>query len=370
MDAAKLGLRPAERWLAEALDGSAEALELLARRDDGELARRHRAGPALALRTVARALTTPASWHRDLLGAAVSHLQACTTVEETGASLAAAGVDWVPFKGYDMATRFYAEAEERPASDVDLLIPPARLSAAREALTADGWQPLYTGRRNEAFLAEEGYAWLARKPGRTLLEVHFRLWGMAPEGLAAAVFERSRPDPDLPPGGRRLRPADAYLVAAVHTWLTPPPRPLVSWWDLARIADKLSEDEVDDAVDAARRWGLALPVALAAEISAGLWRRGGCREIARRLAADLRPLERRTASRARRRGLTDLTLARLQAARLLSGRRSRQGWLAVWRRVWAHPGIVERSTPDEWPWIRRRLAFLIRRYRASPPRHS
>jgi len=361
MDVENLGLTPAERRLAEALDGSDEALEALARRDDGgDLARRHRAGPALALRTVARALTTPTSWHRDLLAAAMRHLQARATVEEAGERLAAAGVEWVPFKGYDMATRFYAAAEERPATDVDLLILPARLAAAREALAADGWQPLFTGRRYEDFLAEESYAWLARKADRTLIEVHYRLWGMAPEGLAEALFERSRPDPGLPPGGGRLRPADAYFVAAVHTWLTPPPRPLTSWWDLAQVSAGLTAQEVDDVVDAAREWDLALPVALAAEISADLWRRDGCRAIASRLAASLRPVERRVASRARRRGLTGLTLARLQAARLLSGRRSRQGWLTVWRRVWAHPGVVERSTPAEWPWIRRRLVSLGR----------
>lgn len=361
MEAENLGLTPTEQWLAEALAGSREALETLARRDeDGELARRHRAGPALALRTVARSLTTPASWHRDLLAAAVNHLQARTTVEEVGASLAAAGVEWVPFKGYDMATRFYAEAEERPATDVDFLISPEHLAAAREALTADGWQPLYTGRRYEDFLAEEGYAWLARKASQTLIEVHFRLWGMTPEGLAESLFERSRPDPDLPRGGRRLRPADAYLVAAVHTWLTPPPRPLTSWWDLARISEKLTEGEVDDVAGAAGEWDLGLPVALAAEVSAALWGQAGCGSIGRRLAAGLRPAERWLAARARRKGHVGLTLARLQAARLLAGRRSRQGWLTVWRRVWAHPGVVERSTPEDWPWIRRRLVSLAR----------
>lgn len=361
MEDAALGLTREDRWLADALAGRVEALGRLAAHDaDGAFARRHRAGAALRLRAARHGLEAPAPWHRELVAAAARHLSLTAAVEEIGGLLAAAGVEWVPLKGFDLATRVYASPEERPTADVDLLIPSAGLEGALRALEADGWKGLFPGPRNRDFLADEGYAWLARKTGRGLLELHFRLWGLVPEGWSAELFERSRRDPALPPGGRRLTLADAYLVAAVHTWLDPPPRPLVAWWDLERITRRWSSEEAEDAVAGARAWDLQLPVALASRSAAGLWGAEGCRRIAERLETDLRLTERLALKRACRRGLTTLPLPSLQMARLLAGRRSRQSWRGAFRRLWAHPGIVERATPEAWPWWRRRLAYQLR----------
>ncbi len=359
-DRTRLGLTGAERRLALALDGDPQALETLAA-DDAEsaLARHHRIGGALYLRARRFGLETPAvaAWHRLTLAVAAHHLRLQAMVEEVAGRLTDAGVTWLPLKGYDLATRLYDAPEERPTGDLDLLIPPERLDDAVRALRADGWQALYQGPRNRSFLAEEGYAWMAVKAPHPLLEVHFRLWGMVPEHFETAIFERSRPDPALPAGGRRLTLADAYLVAAVHTWLSP--RYLVAWWDLARLSERLTPEEIGDVVRQAEAWDLQLPVMLAAEVSAALWGRQGCRTIHRRLAGELRLPERWLAARARR-SLTTLSLASLQAARLLAGRRSRQRLKGPWRRIWPHPGIVERATPDEWPWLARRLWFQIR----------
>ena len=358
-DRRRLGLTPAERRLALALGGDDRALEELAAEDSGELARRHRAGGALYLRARRLGLDTAAvsAWRRQTLAAAAHHLRLRATVEEVAGHLAAAGVDWLPLKGYDLATRLYAAPEERPTGDVDLMIPPARLDDAVRALSAAGWSALYPGPRNRAFLVEEGYAWMAVKAQQPLLEVHFRLWGLVPERFESAVFERSRPDPSLPAGGRRLTFADAYLLAAVHVWLSP--RYLTSWWELARLSARLAPEERDEVAREAKAWDLQLPVMLASEVAAALWGEPGCRLIGRRLAADLRRPERFLAARARR--LTALSLASLQAARLLAGRRSRQRLKGPWRRIWPHPGIVERSTPEAWPWPVRRLWFQILR---------
>ncbi len=360
-DRVDLGLTPAELRLARALDGDGEALEELARSDPGgELAGEHRTGGALYLRARRRGLDTPAvaAWHRQTLSIAAHHLQLQATVTEVAGRLSEAGVEWLPLKGYDLATRLYDEPEERPTGDLDLLIRPSRLDDARRALRADGWRGLYQGPRNTRFLEQEGYAWMAVKEPHPLLEIHFRLWGLAPDGFAPALFERSRPDPSLAPGGRRLTFSDAYLVAAVHAWLSP--RYLIAWWELARLAERLEPEAIDVAIREAGAWDLQLPVALSAGISATLWRRPGCLEIARRLGRDLRPPERLLAARARRRPAA-LSLAGLQAARLLAGRRSRMGLKGPWRRLWPHPGIVERATPDSWPWLARRLWYQVRR---------
>ncbi len=358
-DRVRLGLTAAEWRLARALESDEQALTELAAKDSGELARQHRAGGALYLRARALGLETPAvdAWRQQTLAAAAHHLQLLAMATEVAGTLSEAGVEWLPLKGFDLATRLYDAPEERPTGDLDLLIPPARLDDAVDALRATGWGALYQGSRNRAFLAEEGYAWMAVKAPYPLLEVHFRLWGVVPEGFEIALFERSRPDQALPTGGRRLTLADAYLVAAVHAWLSP--RYLVAWWDLARISERLAPGEIDDVVREAKAWDLHLPVTLAAEVSATIWQHQGCRAIQRQLSPTLRFPERLLAARARRR-LTALSLSGLQAARLLAGRRSRMRFKAPWRRVWPHAGIVERSTPEEWPWLARRLWFQIR----------
>ena len=359
-ETAGLGLTPAERRLARALCGDGEALEALAVTEDSvELATRHRAGGALYLRAHARALESPVvdAWHRQTLAIAAHHLQLQATAAQVSAHLAEAGVEWLPFKGYDLAHRIYQVPEERPTGDLDLLVAPADLERARDVLRADGWRDLYRGPRNRAFLAEEGYTWMAVKESHPLLEVHFRLWGLVPTAFSGALFERSRPDESLGKSGRRLTLSDAYLVAAVHVWLSP--RYLITWWELARLTDQMTPEEIDAVVLEACRWDLQLPVALASEVSAALWGQPGCRQIRDRLIQDLRPPERWLAGRTRRR-LTTLPLAGLQTARLLSGRRSRQRFKGPWRRIWPHPGIVERSTPEGWPWIARRLWFQAR----------
>ncbi len=358
---AELGLTAAERRLAATLGGDGRALDELAASDrGGELAARHRASGALYLRARRRGLDTPAvaAWRRQTLRVAAHHLRLTATAAEVAGRLDDAGIEWTPLKGYDLATRLYDAPEERATGDLDLLIRPQRLDDARRVLRAAGWRDLYAGPRNRVFLAEEGYAWMAVKDLHPLLEIHFRLWGLVPDGFAAALFERSVPDPSLPPGGRRLSFADAYLIAAVHAWLSP--RYLTAWWELARLAERLSPAQVEDLIRDASAWDLQLPVALSARISAALWHRPPCREIRRRLAGDLRAPERLLAARARHRP-TALSLASLQAARLLAGRSSRMRLKGPWRRIWPHPGIVERATPEDWPWIARRLWYQIRR---------
>lgn len=358
-DQTRLGLTPEEWRLARALGGDAQALEKLAAEDSGDLARRHRVSGTLYLRARRLGLQTPAvsAWRRQTLAVAAQHLQLQAMAREVADCLAEAGAEWLPLKGWDLATRLYEAPEERPTGDLDLLISPERLDDAVRALTAAGWCALYQGPRNRVFLAEEGYAWMAVKAQLPLLEIHFRLWGLVPERFGSALFERSRPDATLPTGGRRLSFADAYLVAAVHAWLSP--RYLVAWWELARLAERLTPEQIEGVVSEACSWDLQLPVMLAAEVSATLWGEPGCQKIHRDLAGELRLTERLLATRARRR-LTALSLASLQMARLLAGRRSRQRLKGPWRRVWPHPGIVERSTPEDWPWLARRLWFQAR----------
>jgi hypothetical protein len=265
----------------------------------------------------------------------------------------------VPIKGCDVGARVYEHPEERPVGDVDLLVAEADFPRARDALTASGWRPFFAGERAERYLREEGYAWAATDAAGLLLEVHVRLWGLVPAGLASALLAAALPDPALGSTGRRLPLAGAWLLAAVHAWLNPPPRPLLSWWDLERLA-AADPGIVDEAVRLAEAWDLQLPAGLAAAQAAELWGSEPNREIADRLLARLYLPERLAGRRGEAASLKAIVLARL-----LSGRASRAGWRSLPRQVWAHPGVVEQETPPDRSWPARRLSHVLRALRLA-----
>ncbi len=346
--------------LAAALSEDRDALAgLAADPAAAELARIHRVGPALALRARRLGIDGPAaqSWHRALIAVAAHRLHVEDRLGTVGAALGEAGVPWLPLKGCDLGARVYRQPEERPVGDIDLLVPRADLPRVQAALRAIGWRGLAESPRMERYLRDEGYAWQAQDAAGMLLEIHVRLWGIVPAGLGAALLAAAVPDPGLGSSGRRLPLAHAWLVAAVHSWLNPPPRPLLSWWDLERIA-AAEPQMADQAARLAEDWDLQLPAGLAAAQVAALWPSTPNRTIADRLLGGLRPLERLAVRRGEAVGLRAIVLARL-----LSGRASRAGWRSLPRQVWAHPGIVEQETQAGQSWPARRLAHVLRALR-------
>lgn len=352
--------------LAAALAGDPDALAALAADPAAaELARIHRVGPALSLRARRLGIGGPAaeSWHRALIAVAAHRLHVEDRLGAVGAALGQAGVPWLPLKGCDLGARVYRHPEERPVGDIDMLVPRAELPRVQAALRAAGWRGLAEGPRMERYLRDEGYAWQAQDSAGLLLEVHVRLWGIVPAGLGAALLAAAVSDPALGPSGRRLPLAHAWLVAAVHSWLNPPPRPLLAWWDLERIAaaEPAMADLAENAARLAEAWDLQLPAGLAAAQVVQLWPSPPNRAIADRLLGGLRPLERLAARRGGAVGLKSIVLARL-----LSGRASRAGWRSLPRQVWAHPGIVEQETPAGWSWPARRTVHVLRALRRQP----
>ena len=346
--------------LAAALAGDPDALAILAADPAAvELARVHRVGPALSLRARRLGIDGHAaqSWHRALIAVAAHRLHIEGRLGSVGATLGEAGVPWLPLKGCDLGARVYRHPEERPVGDIDVLVPRAELPRVQAALRAIGWRGLAESPRMERYLRDEGYAWQAQDAAGVLLEVHIRLWGIVPAGLGAALLAAALPDPALGPCGRRLPLAHAWLVAAVHSWLNPPPRPLLSWWDLERIA-AAEPALADEAARLAEEWDLQLPAGLSAAQVAQFWPSAPNRAIADRLLGGLRPLERLAARRGEAVGLRSIVLARL-----LSGRASRAGWRSLPRQVWAHPGIVEQQTKAGQSWPARRLAHVLRALR-------
>ena len=358
--------------VAAAAEGSDEAVEVVLSSEDlTSYALASQLGPSLALAARRRGLEGPAvdSSTGRLRSSATSWLLVAEAARHVFAALAATGFRWVPIKGFDVGTRFYPSREERPLSDLDVLVERAGLEASRAALTASGWTSRETSPLAQRFVAEEGYTYHYSGFDSTtlptsLVEIHFRLWGMVPEGLEVEILEAARLEPGDSVSCLRVDPVHAYVVAATHGWTRTPPHDLVDWRDLERISSTVGWTRARSSpaavIDCARRWSLELPVCLSAQVAARVWPGSVHGEIARALEPTLRPIERRQLRRLREEGLDAMTVSRVVLARLLAGRSSRAGWRSVWRRVWAHPGVVELETSDDLSWSRRRWDHLRR----------
>ncbi|MBP7148407.1 MAG: nucleotidyltransferase family protein [Acidobacteria bacterium] len=244
------------------LRAAAERLDALA-----PLAREHRVSGLLARALersgVMQRLASDA-WlrlRRDLLDAQHERAALEQVFREAADALDAAGIRFVALKGLALGALAYAEPSLRPISDVDLLVAPAQLDAAVEALAARGF-----GRPSEAdraFWREAYYNIpLAAPGGHGSVEIH---WSIAQRGRhapdVAGILERAR---DLPLAGRAARiPGEADLVLhqalhlAYHYF-----QPKLIWiHDLALLFG--SARDTDEVVERARAWGMTVPLALA-----------------------------------------------------------------------------------------------------------
>ena len=340
------------------------------------LSMRSQLGASLALGALRQGLRGPVveRWQKRLHGSASLWLLIDAAAETVFSALADSGGRWAPIKGFDVGTRFYDPREARPISDLDILVERRYFEAACAALGEAGWLLRERGRRARQFLVEEGYT--CHFSGRAredlpdvLVELHFRLWGLVPEGLESEILMEARGSEAAQSGPFRLSPAHAYLLAATHGWTRTKPYDLVDYRDLQAVLSGAGAERAavaDAIVERARRWSLQLPVCLSACVAARLWPGGGHETVADRLEERLTWVEKREVERLRQGGLDAVSLPRLVMARLLSGRPSRAGWRSVWRRAWAHPGVVELETPDQWSWPRRRFAHVSRSLRRGP----
>ncbi len=369
---------PAGNWdelalLVRALEGDAEALAEAAEKP-GLVARARETlvAGSLALELSAREapVACPPEWVESLRQTTALWMLIQEASRSVAERLDQAGVTWTPIKGFDVGTRFYARPERRPISDLDILVARKDLEAARSSLEEAGWRPLEPTDRTRRFVAEEGYTYhfsgdpVAGLPP-VLLEVHFRFWGFVVEEMAGEMLGRLRPWEGPVPGSARLAPADAYILAAAHGWTKTSPRDLVDWCDLDAILTAareagLATKLMGTVVSRARRWSIELPICLSARVAARLWPETGHQDVVSALVPSLGAGERRLLERLDGHGIDAVPLSRIVLARLRAGRRSRAGWRSVWRRVWAHPGVVELETAAERPWALRRIEHLVR----------
>lgn len=343
--------------VAAAARGDLDALARVAA--DPALARvavQERLAPRLArvlatMSATARAPQAAGTLLQAARGSAVAHLYLDEILAKAAPALA--GIPWCLIKGADLRERLYDHREDRVVGDVDVLVSAADFDAVRQRALSNGFRDLHeVGPHYLRFLQTEAHAWQATLDNGGLLEVHPRLWGLLPSSAGADVLAGVA----LGASGDPHRPCltDAYLLCAVHAFLDPPPRRLATWFELAAIAARLGPDGHKAVETRARHWGAELLLVAAAR-AVGRWCAPGMLLPGANLT--LRATE-RLALRGPR--ADDLGYGRLALARLLAARPSRMGWLGVWRRLWPHPGLVERATPSGWRWPRRRLEAIRR----------
>ena len=346
--------------VAAALDGDRDALTAVLE-DEGleSWITFHRMGPALFVAAHDLGVEGPAveRCHEACLIAAGRWIRLRAVLSRVGAALDSSEIPWIPFKGLDTAERFFPRPELRPTSDLDVMVPAGLLEPAMRALEGDGWAfpatPLL-----ERYQRDEGYNWHGRAAFDESLELHFRLWGMVPDSIVEACWRTAVPAPELGRFGCRLEPSMAFVVSAVHSWVHAGRPQFIYWWEMKLIADQLEESGA--IAHLAREHGFELPVGLAAEYVGRLWDQPLCAELGANLLADLRLPERVTLRTVRRLGIDALTLERLYLTRLFARRPSRMGWKSLFRRIWPHPGVVEKTTGSELAWWRRRGLATLR----------
>lgn len=141
--------------------------------------------------------------------------------------LEAHGITAIPFKGPMLAESIYGDVTLREFSDLDILVRPADVMRAKDALRDLGYSSNspFTPAEERAYL-KSGYEFVFDGPaGRNLLEIQF---GIAPRFYAVAFdldafFKRAVP---ATVGGRMLKtlcPEDLLLAlcvhAAKHAWI-------------------------------------------------------------------------------------------------------------------------------------------------------
>lgn len=220
--------------------------------------------------TTASDAPTPGALRRHLLGSA--------SLRAVLAALARAGVPALPLKGPVLAEALYDPPEERPFTDLDLLVRRADVPAALGVLAALGYRHLPGGRPLAHERAHAAAAVFVREddPSSVPVDLHWEL--VAPAGVVRRfpvpveeVWARSVPAPEWGPLARRLSREDLLLYLALHLALHHPLGGGRWRQDIVRLLHRFGAVLDWAAVgERAERWGVRAAVAFAlARVGAG-----------------------------------------------------------------------------------------------------
>jgi hypothetical protein len=114
---------------------------------------------------------------------AARHLAYVSEAARLVAALAREGIEAIPLKGAAlMLGRYYPQVGLRAATDIDLLIDPARIELADQIVEADGYVHLpgkRAARPRQRLANDVNHLWPRRGPGGIILELHHRAFQFA-----------------------------------------------------------------------------------------------------------------------------------------------------------------------------------------------
>ena len=213
--------------------------------------------------------------------------------------LAAAGVPAIPYKGPVLAAAVYGSIADRRAGDLDVLIDPGDLPAAKAALEREGFRPtvpIEPWQERHLVHAAHPYGFV-RDPEAVVVELH---WRVSPRSLSAGLGEalpRERLEEVVVAGTPfRTLPSDVLLLAlcvhgAKHVWGRVSwivdvaeliaARPALDWTTLLACADEAghARELLLGCLLARDLLGVALPEAPSRRIAADAKLKGLARTV-------------------------------------------------------------------------------------------
>jgi hypothetical protein len=250
----------------------ANARSVAGRLGPERLTRSARPGPAEAIETALRGAT------ERLVLRAVQVLHLRRQTEEACGAFAQAGVPHLVLKGAEFADRLYDPPALRTFTDVDLLVPAARVEDAHRVMRSLGYAPLESGKKHEAGYAECAWRRPAHRGGA--VEVHWNLVNSPAlrRGLSVSYEDLACR------GDGRATPAALLLIAAVHGAASHAFDRLGPLCDLA-LAARGAAGEVDVAWlgSGVQRTGAGLALTAGLKLAGELFGEPACAALARQL---------------------------------------------------------------------------------------
>jgi hypothetical protein len=210
------------------LPGAAQRLAALAREGlDWErlwgLGHLHEVVPLLAETLPAAAPDdVPAEWLARVLrrrhGTLATNAKLAEILIEIVRGMGAAGVDVMPVKGLVLAETLYGSLAARPCADLDVLVRPADMEAARSVFRSLGFvqprRPVYTALVHE--FHDPGWG-RGTPDDHVRVELHWALWAASEQRLGTVgLWERSVAATLLDEPIRILSPEDTLLHLSIH----------------------------------------------------------------------------------------------------------------------------------------------------------
>jgi hypothetical protein len=186
----------------------------------------------------------------DLAGATVRWIAWSREIATVVARLGDAGVAVAPIKGLAYAAGLYPQPAARPMTDVDLLVQPGRVTAARDVLERAGFTLASDIPLHHASTWERG---------DLTVDLHRDIMPIGRGRIAHdELWARTRPG--WPAGARRLDSVDELVFHLAHMARGRLCGPLVQVVDAARLLEHAGATQ---ALERARQWKIGAPVSVA-----------------------------------------------------------------------------------------------------------